>query len=134
MSVVHVRAALETALADMSPPLATANENVAFTPVAGTPYQQVTLILVDPDNAENTPSYRLDGVLQVSLMYPQGDGPGAATARAEMIRSTFRRGTTFSAGGITTMVFKTPTIMTGRNEGDRFHLPVRIPFTAQVNV
>lgn len=134
MSAVHVRAALETALATISPALATANENVAFTPTAGTAYQQVTLILADPDNAENNASYRLDGMLQVSLMYPQGVGAGPATARAELIRSTFRRGTTFSAGGITTMVFKTPEIMTGRNEGDRFHLPVRIPFTAQVTV
>lgn len=128
MSLALVRTALEAALAGMSPALATAWENTGYEPVSGTPYQRVHLLAAEPDNPEIGGKVQERGFLQVSLAYPLDTGPGAALARAELIRDTFYRGRSFSASGITTTVEKTPEIAPGFNEPDRYVVPVRIRF------
>ncbi len=132
MSAVLIRSALEVALAAMSPALATAYENAPYTPVVNTPYQRVTMLLAQPANDEFGPIYREQGFLQVSLAYPLNAGAAAATARAQLIRSTFARGNTFTASGTSVHVTKTPEILPGRVEEDRFVIPVRIPFHAHI--
>lgn len=130
MSALLIRSALEVALAAMSPTLASAYENAPYTPVVGTPYQQITLLLAEPDNSEigRATMYRQDGFFQVDLRYPLNAGPGAATTRAELIKSTFYRGASFTASGVTVNIERTPEIMPGRVEDDRFVIPVRIRF------
>lgn len=128
MSIPLTRAALETALAAMSPALATQYENVPYEPVEGTPYQAVFLMPAEPNNPEIGRFTQERGLLQVSLFYPLGAGPSAAEARAELIRTTFKRGTTFTASGIKTTVEKTPEIAPAMIEEDRYHVPVRIRF------
>lgn len=130
MSAVLIRSALEVALAAMSPALATAYENAPFTPVQGTPYQQVWLLPATPDNSliGRAGMYRQDGFLQVDLKYPLSTGPAAAATRAELIRSTFYRGASFTASGVRVNIERTPEIMPGRVEEDRYVLPVRIAF------
>ena len=138
MSALLIRAALEVALAAMTPSLATAYENQNFTPVLGTPYQQVTLLLAEPDNSiigrEGT--YRQDGFLQIDLKYPLDGTPGAtggvspATTRAELIRSIFYRGASFTASGVTVNIERTPEIMPARVEEDRWVVPARVRFYA----
>lgn len=130
MSIVAVRTALETALAAMSPALATAWENTPYTPAEGTPHQRVFLIAAEPDNPEVGRLTTERGFLQVSLAYPLNAGPGAANARAELIRSTFYRGRTFTASGVSTIVEKTPEIAPARIEDDRYVVPVKIRFFA----
>lgn len=132
MSRAKVRSALESALNGISPALATAWENAPFTPANGTPFQAVFLMAADPENIEVGPAYTERGYLQVNLNYPIGTGPAAAEARAELIRSTFTRGATFTASGVTVHVSQTPSIGPGRTEEDRFFLPVRVPFRATV--
>jgi hypothetical protein len=133
MSAVLCRAALEVALAAMSPALATAWENAPYTPVAGTPYQRVTLLLAEPANLEmGSARYTEQGYLQISLAYPLNAGAGAATARAELIRSTFYRGASFTSGGVTVNIEKTPEIAPGRVEEDRYVIPVKVRFFAHV--
>jgi hypothetical protein len=132
MSAVKVRSALETALAAMSPALSTAFENAPFTPTVGTPYQRATLLLAQPANDEFSSTYREEGFLQVDLAYPLSDGPGAASARAEMIRTTFPRGASFTASGVVVNIERTPEIMPGRVEEDRFIIPVRVRFYAHI--
>jgi hypothetical protein len=141
MSAVKVRAALESALNGMTPSLATSWENQKFTPPAPTvAYQRVTLLLAQPANVEFGSAYREEGFLQVDLCYPLdgaggttgGGGAGLATARAELIRTTFPRGASFTASGVTVHVTKTPEIMPGRVEEDRFVVPVRIPFHSRI--
>jgi hypothetical protein len=132
MSALLVRAALEVALAAMTPSLATAWENTPYTPVAGTPYQQVTLLLAEPDNSQIGPSYTEQGYLQVSLAYPLNDGPAAAATRAELIRSTFYRGASFAASGVTVNIERTPEISPGRVDQDRYVIPVKIRFYAHI--
>jgi hypothetical protein len=132
MSIVAIRAALEVALAAMSPALATAYENAPYTPVAGTAYQQVWLLPATPANIEFSSVYRQDGLLQVDLKYPLNAGPAAAAARAELFRTTFIRGASFTASGVTVHINGTPEIMPARIEEDRYVLPVRVPFYAHI--
>ncbi|MGT2429246.1 phage tail terminator-like protein [Cupriavidus basilensis] len=152
MSNALVRKGLETRLNTMAQPLATAWQNVPFTPTPGTPYQQVHLLFAPPENPAYGSYYREVGVFQVSLMYPQGAGPSAADARAMAIRDWFARGTTihvFPDGssmvldfqsqsyqvdtGIDVIVQRTPAIADGYPDGDRWRVPVSIPFFASVN-
>lgn len=133
MSAVLVRAALEVALNAMSPSLATAWENAPYAPISGTPYQRVNLLLAEPDNPEMGGHLHTErGYLQVSLAYPLNAGPGTATARADLIRSTFYRGRSFTSGAITVHIEKTPEIAPGRVEEDRFVIPVKVRFFAHI--
>jgi hypothetical protein len=127
MSIVSIRAALETLLATITPALATAYENAPYTPVAGTPYQAVYLLTAPPDNPTVGDNfYREKGIFQVTLNYPLQTGSAAAAARAELIRAAFKRGTTLTSGSDTVKIDTTPEISQGRVDGDRWALPVRI--------
>ena len=132
MSLVSVRIALESALAAMSPSLGTAWENAPYSPTVGTPYQRVFLMAAEPANDEYGQRHTEQGILQVSLAYPLGAGPSAATTRAELIRSTFYRGASFTSGGVTVTISRTPEIAPGRVEEDRWVVPVRVRFHAHI--
>ena len=131
MSAVLIRQALEVGLAGMTA-LQTAYENAKFTPVSGVPYQRVTLLLAQPANPEIGSSYTEQGFMQVDLCYPLDNGSRAAAARAGLIRTTFYRGAPFTASGVTVTISKTPEIMPGRVEADRWVVPVRIPFHSHI--
>ncbi len=130
MSAVAIQAALEVALATISPPLATSYENAAFTPTVGTPYQRIFMMMAEPVNVEMGTHTTDRGYLQISLVYPLNTGPAAAKARAEAIRAKFKRGLSFSSGGITTIIEKTPTIDPAIIEPDRYVVPVKVRFFA----
>lgn len=132
MSRAAVRAALEGALAAMSPAMPTAWENVAFTPTPGTAYQRVNILFTTPLNDENTASYIEEGYLQVTLCCPINAGPGAADARVELIRSAFPRQKTLTSGGQAVTIHRTPAPMPSFIEGDRYCVPVKVPFFAHI--
>lgn len=132
MSIVKVRAALEAALGAMTPALATVWENTAYTPVVGTPYQRAYLLPAEPDNSEYGATHREQGVFQVSLFYPNGTGSAAAAARAEMLRTTFKRGASFTKDGVTVSITNTPTVGAGTADGDRWHVPVKCRFISSI--
>ena len=140
MSVVSIRAALETALAAITPAMSTAYENAPFTPVNGTAYQKCNILFATPDNREMGDRHQEQCFMQVMLMYPLGSptyaaGSRDAMTRAELIRTTFKKGNTFSSGGITTLITSTPTIEAGSNStegGGRYAVPVKINFMAQI--
>jgi hypothetical protein len=129
MTVVKIRAALELALDAMSPSLQTAWENAEAIPVQGTAYQRAFIVTAPPQNIEMTGKiHREQGYLQVSLLYPLGEGPAAAATRAELIRATFYNGATFTNGGVSVIVDGTPEIGPAFNDDGRYILPVRIRF------
>lgn len=133
MSIVNIRIALETRLNAMSPSLATAWEGVPYTPVTGTPYQQVNLLLSDTENPTlGDGMYRVTGFMQVLLCYPPGTGPKAAATRAELIRNQFQRGLGLSSGGIEVLIDRTPSIAPAIIDGDRYRLPVTVYFSADI--
>ena len=133
MSITSIRAALETRLAAMSPALATAYENVPYAPVLGTPFQAVYLLPATPDNSTMGDGHYVEqGIFQVSLFYPLQAGPKAAADRAELIRTQFKRGTSMTSGSVTVRIMRTPEIGQGRVDGDRWHIPVKCVYFAEI--
>lgn len=133
MSVVALRSALEVALNAMSPALATNWENTPYTPIPGTAYQIVHLLTAKPDNPEMTGNMHTEvGIMQITLMYPQEVGPVTAETRAELIRSTFKRGYTFTSGSVKVHISATPEIAPGYNDEDRYCKPVKIYFHSHI--
>lgn len=134
MSAVSCRAALEFALNAISPALSSAWENDAFTPVTGTPFQRVNLLLARPINEEDGARHIEHGFMQVTLCYPQNAGPSAAATRAELIRDTFYRGAGFTSGSVTVRIDATPEIMPGYIDAAiaRYCVPVRVRFFAPI--
>ncbi|MDQ1921627.1 DUF4128 domain-containing protein [Massilia pseudoviolaceinigra] len=127
MSQIKIRAALETALASIAPPIETAYQNFAFTPVTGQPYQAPYLLPAEPNNWSMGDGSRQErGIFQINLQYPPGQGPAAAGARAEMVRDLFHRGASFTKDGITVQIERTPEIGEGREDNGRWFLPVKI--------
>ena len=133
MSTVSIRSALETALNNISPALATAWENRPFSPPAQTvPYQIVHVLFAEPDNSVYGPEHRELGYMQIRLMYPLNAGSAAAMARAELIRDTFARGESFTSSGITAISMRTPEILPATVEDGRYAVIVRVRFYANV--
>ena len=134
MSIVLVRSALQAKLDAMTPALATAWENDDYTPVVGTPYQAAYVMPAEPDNVTlGDDYYREQGIFQVSLFYPLQVGTATAEARAELIRTAFKRGVSMTSGAVTVIVDKTPEIPAGRRDGDRWHIPIKIRWFAGIN-
>ena len=129
MSISTIRAALEQALNGMTPSIQTSWQNVPFTPIAGTAYQRATLLFAEPDNLEKGAGFQEMGFLQVDLFYPQSVGASAVESRAGLLRTTFKRGATFSG----VQVSHTPEIKPAYNDGDRFVVPVRIRFHTYIS-
>jgi len=133
MSIASVRTALETKLNAISPALATAWQNVGYTPVTGTPYQACYLMPATPDNPTlGDGFYREQGILQVSLFYPLQAGPQTAETRASLIRATFKRGTAMTSGSVKVLIDRTPEIGQGRVDDDRWMIPVKIRWSAGI--
>lgn len=131
MSDLAVRRALETRLLAMSPALPCAMENVAFTPTQGTAYQRANMLPAAPDNTMLGPREWMEiGIFQVTLFYPQGAGSAEAQTRAEAVRSHFKRGTTLSHSGVTTIITHTPAKAAGFVSDGFYAVPISIRYQA----
>lgn len=134
MALVEIRQALETHLNVMTPALSTAWENVNFTPVNGTPYQRVNLIIADTQNPTmGDGHYRLTGFMQVTLCYPINGGAKSASTRADLLVSHFKRNTNLApVAGVQVDINKTPRIEPPMIDGDRYKLPVSVYFSVDI--
>ncbi|MFD1189752.1 phage tail terminator-like protein [Phenylobacterium conjunctum] len=132
MSLLIVRQQLEQALDAITPKIDTAWENVFYVPTKGVPFQRVQLFYGEPENPTMDGFYRDVGFLQSTLYYPLQSGPGDAITRAQLLRTTFYRGRSFVSGKITTVIKGTAQRLPSIVEDDRFLVPVRVPFFANV--
>lgn len=138
MSQVLIMAALEARLAQVTPTLPTAHENVGFVPAPQTPYQRAALLPGEPVNpAYGDEMYREQGIFQVTLCFPAAGGTspagaGPARTQAELVRAAFPRGSSFTSGGVTVIVSRTASIGPAFNEADRFCIPVRVGYFAHI--
>lgn len=135
MSSVKVKAALEIALAAMTPALATAWPNVAFIPpvASSAPWQRADVLFAAPEDLEIGATYhREQGVFLVALFYPLQTGGVAGQTRAELLRSVFYRGATFTNSGVSVTIEQTPEISAGAADGDRWVILVKIRFYANI--
>ena len=134
MSLVLIRRSFEKKLALLTPALATAYENAAFTPVNGTPYQRVHLIPSTPDNSTMGSSLYFErGIFQVTLCYSCGIGPLSIETQAQLLRTHFKRGTSLVEEGVTVTVTDTPRVAPGFPDGDRYTIPISVPWQAQIS-
>jgi hypothetical protein len=131
MSIAAIRAALDTALAGMSPTLETAHENSPFTPPAE-PYQRVFLRLSKPVGDEAGATYTEAGYLQVSLYYPPDAGSADIDARVDLLRQTFARGASFTAAGVVVTMSDPGEVLAGLVAEGRWSVSVRLPFSARI--
>lgn len=133
MSIKETKAALETVLNAITPPLDTAWENSAFVPQDGVPYQKVTHSRAQPYTPTMDRFRQELGFMQVTLFYPLDKGGADAETRAALIRDTFEKGNRYTNGGFTIMIYTSPYIMSGSRDEDRWMVPVRIPYFVNVS-
>lgn len=97
------------------------------------PYQRVHLLPARPENVTmGRGHYREQGIFQVNLVYPIQLGTGDVFERAELIRSTFPRGASFSNSGIVVNINRTPEVMPAIVDDEVYMLPVRIYYWADI--
>jgi hypothetical protein len=133
MTIPNIRNALENALASITPAIDIVHENEAYVPVAGRPFCEAYLMVATPSNPTMGDGFYQElGVFQVSLQYPTEAGTADAAAQAELIRALFKRGATFSDGGVTAQIDRTPEISGGVVEADRWKLIVRARWHADI--
>lgn len=102
-------------------------------PDAENPYQQVRFMYATPEDIEAGAAYRELGYVQVNLFYPLDGGSADAETRAQAILNAFKKATTLVNSGVTVIIDKTPAIGNGAPDVDRWMLPVKIPFHADIN-
>lgn len=133
MSQSKIQNALENALAGIEPALETVHGNEDYDPVAGQPYQEVHVLFATPANPTMGDGFYQElGVLQVNLQYPAGVGSADAAARAALIRDVFKRGASFTDGGVVVQIDRTPEVSGGVVDGDRWKVVIRARFHADI--
>lgn len=131
MSIPLIAAALERKSAAIASPLATAYENEDFTPTDGVPYQRENLLPNVPiDHAVTSDVVEWQGLFQVMVCYPLGEGRGAAQAKAQAIADHFAPAQTLVEGGIKVYLNSTPRIGAGLIDEGRWCIPVTISWSA----
>lgn len=133
MSYEVIRKLLETQLNLAAGGVAIAFENVPYTPIDGTPFQSVNLLPGQTENPTMGDGFKREvGILQVMLNYPTKAGPQPAAARAEALRTAFKRGTTFVSEAVRVLIAESPFIRPALQGDGWYMLPVSIPYIADV--
>ena len=111
----------------------TGERNSLYQPVIGVPYQLVDLVSFKPEEpTQGGGFYQEHGVFQVTLVYPVGIGLGAILARAELIRGYFKKGSSYSLGGVTVLIPETPQFGGSIPTEESIALPVKIGYLANI--
>lgn len=135
MSIVAVRAGLETRLNIMAgrpTDIQWELESEVFTPTVGAAYLRPWLIPAPPFNyGGTTPAKRLSGIFQIDLCWPYDDRENSAPM-ADALAAQFPQGLSVNANSVTTRVDRSPEIRSGRVEGDRWVIPVRVTYFANI--
>jgi hypothetical protein len=133
MSQSNIRNALENALAAITPAIDIVHENEEYTPIADRPFCEVFILFAKPGNITMGDGFYQElGILQVNLKYPTEVGTLDAATQAALIRAAFKRGASFTDGGVTVQIDKTPEIPGGTVEEGRWKVVLRAPFHADI--
>lgn len=134
MSLASIKIALESAVKSAFPTMPIGWENVSYSPpVDGSMWFAVNVIPATPENPTLGDAFHREvGFMQIMISSPIDGGSGKSYSKAELIRDAFPRGTSFTSGGYTVTIAKTASIGPGSRQQDRFMLPVRIYWFANI--
>lgn len=137
MSVLKTQKGLIKHLNLLLPNIPTAYEGTGFGPGVPNPppgnYQRVQFRINRPDDPVlGTGYYRERIEMQIFVNAPTNKGTGEALARAELLRTHFKKGTTIAEDGVLIHILETPQIAGTIAMGDRIICPVLIDVTAEV--
>lgn len=135
MSFVDAKKAIEKKLNTLSGVIATAREGMAFNPTVGTAYQRINILKAAPeDMTQGRKMTRISGIAQITLFYPAPVATGTTLpdSMAESIKAHFKPVQTLTEGSTKVFITDSATIATGFADGDRWVVPVSIPFFANI--
>lgn len=134
MSLPDIKSALEARLKELPggiPDAQTQWPGYDLEPTQGVPYQRVWHMPAPPHNFSGlSDRRRYSGVFQVDLCFPYGEGEADADAAAKALEGWFPQGLSLTANNVTTHVDRTPETKSGRVEGDRWVIRVRVTWYA----
>ena len=127
--MLNTRLAFEEAINAISPTIATAYENVSFTPSSAVPYQELYDIPASNDHLfTNSSEFECLGIFQITLKYPSGKGAKHVSNRAELYVSSFPVGTVLTKGTTKVHIIQTPKVNILGVNGDRYSVAVSINY------
>lgn len=108
-------------------------EGVTFPTVPNAPYISVRMLPARPENPTFGGAHSREiGLLQLTLYYPTQRGTNAIMTRAELIRSTFPRGASFSNGGVVVNIPHKPELYPAMVGEEIITCIIRIPYWADL--
>lgn len=112
----------------------TAWQNVPFTqPAPSTPWQQVWFPRFNAENPTmGSDFHRIHDYFQIDLMYPLLKGTSAIDTRVGVIKSLFKRGASFTNGGITVRIEETPSVIDYGPDGNFYKKCIKVRYWADV--
>lgn len=128
MSQKEIKVALDKAIGLLSSDIQTEYENVAFTPTAGTPYQQLHFLPAVNSSIEISGEASIHrGIYQITLKYPVNKGVNPALGKVESIIKAFPKSRTLIEGD-TRVICELPTYRKLGVDGDRYIFAVSIEY------
>ena len=129
--MIEIENAFRIKLNTISPVIATAYENVPFTPTSNVPYQELSLLPSYNDSEYiNDKQYISYGLVQITLKYPTTKGSKDILDRVKLYMNNFVRGDTLTNGGISIKIRSTPVAVNLGTIGDRFVYAISINYKA----
>lgn len=137
MSQALIRAALETPLATwaaaQSPAISVAWENVTFSP--GSRYVRANLLPAQTISLDLLGKHRrYQGLLQVTLVMPQGAGMGATEALVSSLEALYPQHAWFTAGGLSVQIVRPMSAASGIPGDGDVSVPVTCRYQADIVV
>lgn len=129
--MIEIENAFRIKLNTISPVIATAYENVPFTPTNNVPYQELSLLPSYNDSEYiNDKQYISYGLVQITLKYPTTKGSKDILDRVKLYMNNFVRGDTLTNGGISIKIRSTPVAVNLGTIGDRYVYAISINYKA----
>lgn len=129
--MIEIQNAFSIKLNSIIPTIATAYENVPFTPTNNVPYQELSILPSYNDSEYiNDKQYISYGLVQITLKYPTTKGSKDILDRVKLYMNNFVRGDTLTNGGISIKIRSTPVAVNLGTIGDRYVYAISINYKA----
>lgn len=129
MSLNKVYTAFITKINTLTPLIDTAYENKDYIPTTGKEYQEV-YILPSSNNVPyiNETSYKMEGLVQITLCYPINEGRSKAMDRANLYMGLFPVGTVLTIDSLKIRIKGVPQITNLGVDTGRYKIALRVGF------